>query len=160
MIYFRKVFFDLPVTHQQVERGLRKVAAKRLTSLDFKSSTSDFKSDKYFLGLEGRKDIKFTRVRTSLERLVPKIIISLSKNTDQNYYRLRLTWGWAFFFMLLALVLLLTIYGAIAGSVNTDGLFATFGFCIVYIGLVFWEMERTNSKVNKAVKTVLIDTAE
>lgn len=58
-------------------------------SLDFKFKAVDIGTDKLFYGLESYKDLKFTRLHTSFEFFLPKLIVSLSKDPNANFYRIR-----------------------------------------------------------------------
>lgn len=88
MIYFKKIYLDNP-NKEQVEKAIRKLALKRTSSLDFTSSGMITGTDKRFLGSEGKTQTKFTRVRYSIENLLPKFIISFPKSEDAQYYKLR-----------------------------------------------------------------------
>jgi hypothetical protein len=91
MLYFKTVPFPNGVKQPDVEKALRSYALKRISSLDFKSSTINVGIDKLFLGLEGKNSLNFTRLRTSFESLLPKLIINLSKDPAATAYKIRLS---------------------------------------------------------------------
>ena len=88
MIYFKKINLTNP-DKEQVEKAIRKLALKRTSSLDFASSGMITGTDKKFLGLEGKTQTRFTRIRYSIENLLPKFIISFSKSTGAESYKIR-----------------------------------------------------------------------
>src|SRR4051812_31594949 len=107
MIYFKSV--QLPGNEKQVlEKAMRKVAIKRMRSLDFTSAEHNMGSEKLFLGLDDNQNVKFTRLHTSLEKFLPKIIISFPKDETISGYQLRLGVFPTCLFVLLAIGLLAT----------------------------------------------------
>lgn len=88
-MYFRTILLPLDLNQSQAEASLRKASMKEKISLDFKFHTVNIGTDKMFYGLEDDKDLKFTRLKTSFEFFMPKLIISLSKNSSAKNYRIR-----------------------------------------------------------------------
>ncbi len=156
MIYFKSV--QLPDNERQVlEKAMRKVAIKRTGSLDFASAEHNMGAEKLFLGFDDKRDIKFTRLHTSLEKLLPKIIISFPKDSTGSGYRLRLGFFPTFFFVLF--VLLFLILG-ILGLVNHDSydvdnydvIVVPVFFLGVFILLVWLELKLVERQMKKAVE--------
>ena len=87
MIYFKKVNLN-GADRQRIETAIRQFAVKRNTSLDFQSSATCIRQEKYFLGLESESNLTLTRIRTPFERLLPKLIFQFSKE-DFNKYKVR-----------------------------------------------------------------------
>lgn len=63
MLYFTKIPVD-DSSLLNAEDAIRKYSLKRHILLDFQSSSSNIKEDKYFLGNENINDLKITRIRT------------------------------------------------------------------------------------------------
>src|ERR1700754_4862268 len=74
---------------EEIERGIRRFTFKRHIRLDFHSSVTYMKEDKYFFGIETFRDIQLTRIKTPLERFLPKLIFSFSKEESFMTYRIR-----------------------------------------------------------------------
>jgi len=91
MLYFKKIYLPNDLEKQDLEKGLRSRSLKRSQMLDFVFETTNTGTDKYFLGNEGKKDLKLTRIKTSFESFLPKIIISFPKETAEQYYKFRLS---------------------------------------------------------------------
>jgi len=62
MFYFayQKLYGLAP---ELVEKAIRSFSLKRHTALDFKGASIAGREDKYFLGLDGSRDLKITRIR-------------------------------------------------------------------------------------------------
>jgi hypothetical protein len=88
-MYFKTIPLPFDLNQSQAEAYLRKASIKESMSLDFKLRSIDIGTEKKFYGLEGKKDLKFTRFKTSFEFFLPKLIVSLSKDSSANYYRIR-----------------------------------------------------------------------
>ena len=146
MIYFIKTYFQNDEEKQRAESSLRKSALRRHTSLDLQSSVW-IGTDKLFLGLEGSKEIKFTRIRTSFEKILPKLIINLPK--DRVYYQIRFSLLSTVVFLLMSFALVLTISSLIAGRIKVEKLL-TFGiFCSFYLLLLLIELRLTKARIKK-----------
>jgi hypothetical protein len=152
MIYFKKLSFQKDSDKQTFERALRKFAIKRHTSLDLQSSSTDVGTDKSFLGLEGKKGLKFTRIRTSFERWLPKLIISLPKDAGLNYYRVRLTILSTLVLVMLTLLFILALVSLIWGKM----IIGNFGIISIiyggYLSLVLLELSLTKGRVKSSIK--------
>ncbi|RZM12473.1 MAG: response regulator, partial [Pedobacter sp.] len=68
---------------------MRKRSIKRNLPLDYLSAQSDIASDKLFIGYDGKKNVQFSRLRTSLERFLPRVVIVFSKDPTVFEYKLR-----------------------------------------------------------------------
>jgi len=151
MMYFTKTYFNSDSEGQQMEVALRKFASKRHTSLDFQSSSTDIGTEKRFLGYEGKKDLKFTRLRTSFEKYLPKMIISLPKDTNQNYYKIRLSFLTTVVLGIFSACFVLTVALIIVGKITLGGFFAILMLYVVYLLLIYLELKLTNSRIEGVV---------
>ncbi|MBD1366004.1 hypothetical protein IDJ77_19480 [Mucilaginibacter sp. ZT4R22] len=154
MFYFKKVYIN-DLSKTEVERLLRKASLKRVDSLDLISASTDVGTDKLFLGFIGKSALLFTRLHTSLERFLPKLIIKLPLDTDECYYQLRLKSLSAIVCFVLALLLMLSLFQTVTGEINVDGFFTVLLICIVYFGLILLEVKITSSRINKALSQLL-----
>lgn len=153
-MYFKTIPLPSDLNQPQAESFLRKASIKESMSLDFKFKAVDIGTDKIFYGLEGKKDLKFTRLKTSFEFFMPKLIISLSKDPAANYYRIRLGAISIAIIGLLGFAVFTGLVGILRGT--TD--FATFSPFLIIIGiyalLFFFEINITVHKINKALSKV------
>jgi len=150
MIYFKsmQVYGN---ERQLLENALRKAAIKRVRSLDFQSAVYDMGMDKLFLGLDDTRDVKFTRLRTSLEKFFPKIIISFSRDKTSSEYRFRLSLLSTCVFTILLMVLLLSIVLAAIDHENYEAIVEMLLPMGLFILLTFFELKIVNSRIRKAV---------
>ncbi|WP_295796373.1 hypothetical protein [Mucilaginibacter sp.] len=156
MIYFKSV--QLPCNEKQLlEKAMRKVAIKRTRSLDFASVAYNTGAEKLFLGLDNKRDVKFTRLHTSLEKLLPTIIISFPKDEADSRYRLRLGFFPTLFFALFVLlflipgVLWLINHDSYDGD-NYDVIVVPVFFLGVFILLTWLELKIVDRQMKKAVE--------
>ncbi len=149
MIYFKKVHFDYN-DRAGIEAALRKVSLKRGRALDWESTNSNIGSDKYFLGYEGKDALSFARLKSSVE-ILPKIIISLSKNPTDSYYKFRLALLPFILYCFLLMVLLVMIISLISGRTDFEGFIAAALFPIILIALFFLELKLTSVMISKAI---------
>jgi hypothetical protein len=158
MFYFKKVY----VTHlskTEVESLLRKASLKRINSLDLTSASSDVGSDKLFLGYNGKSALFLTRLHTSLENFLPKVIIKLPLDTDECYYQLRLKGLSAVISIALALVLAFALFQTSAGEASIDALLTMLLICVIFSGLLLLEIKITSTRINKALSQPLTPTS-
>lgn len=153
-MYFKTIPLPLEVNQPQAEASLRKVSIKESMSLDFKFKAVDIGTDKMFYGLEGKKDLKFTRLKTSFEFFMPKLIVSLSKDSSDNYYRIRPGAISMAIIGLLGFGVFTGLVGILRGTTDL----ATFSPFLIIIGiyalLFFFEINITSRKMNKALSKV------
>lgn len=154
MIYFKTIAFPDDLTQDKMETALRKSAIKKTTILDFKSATIDVGRNKDFLGYENNKSLSFTRTKTSLEFLLPKIIISLSKDNQATNYRIRLSAIPFMFCLLLGMGVLVTFIGLLKGIVLFGQLSPLFIAGILFFLLLMLELKITNKKVANCLKNI------
>ncbi|MEP6612743.1 MAG: hypothetical protein ABJA76_12685 [Mucilaginibacter sp.] len=151
MIYFKSV--QLPDNEKQLlETAMRKVAIKRTRSLDFTSAEHNMGSEKLFLGLDDKRDVKFTRLHTSLEKLLPKIVISFPKDETNSGYRLRLGFFPTCLFVFLAMGLLATGLSALINHEDYAAMVAPVFFLGVFIFLIWLELKIVDRQMKKAVE--------
>lgn len=153
-MYFKTIPLPLDVNQPQAEASLRKVSIKESMSLDFKFKAVDIGTDKMFYGLEGKKDLKFTRLKTSFEFFMPKLIASLSKDSSVNYYRIR---PGAISMAIIGL-LGFGVFTGLVGILRGASDLATFSPFLIIIGiyalLFYFEINITLRKMNKALSKV------
>lgn len=152
MIYFKRFYFKNDSERQEIESALRRFAIRKHTSLDFKSAATDVGTEKRFLGLEGKADLKFTRLRTSFERWIPKLIISFPKNSDQLYYKIRLSFLTSIVFGLFSVGFGVSLLSLLAGRASIEK-FSTVVIVVTgYLLLVLLEFEITKSRIRGVIR--------
>ena len=154
MLYFQTIPFPRDLKQPDIEKAFRKSAIKESLSLDFKRRVIDIGTDKLFLGLEGKTALKFTRIRTSFEFMLPKLIISLPKDQSATAYRIRFSAIPIAVIILLLVGLFAAILSLINGSNATEGLVSIFILSIVFFLLTALELKITKSSVLKALKLI------
>ncbi|MEJ7559535.1 MAG: hypothetical protein WKF66_14600 [Pedobacter sp.] len=152
MLYFKTVPFPHGTKQPDVEKALRRYSLKRTSSLDFKSSATNVGTDKLFLGLEGKNSLKFTRLKTSFEVLLPKLIISLSKDQTTAAYRIRLSAIPSALCILLLFGVVSIIIGLITGNAKLEGVIFVVAMIIVFTLLLKLEIRLLLSRVSKCIK--------
>jgi len=152
MLYFKKIVIT-DHTYNQVEASLRKVSSKRNSSLDMVSPYSDIGTDKYFLGREGKTALTFTRIKTSFEKVLPKLILELPYNTEVCYCQIRLSVISMVIFCSLSLLWALNFFVMVIGQTTFENFLVLSFFYLIYLGLLFLEIRLSTSKFYKAIKT-------
>ncbi|WP_288884172.1 hypothetical protein [Pedobacter panaciterrae] len=153
-MYFKTVHFPSNLNHAQVETALRKASMKETISLDFTSKSINIGIDKIFWGLERKRNLKFTRIRTSFEFFLPKLIINLSKNPSVNFYKIRpgalsiVVAGLLFFGLFTG------ILGVIKGRPNIESLILFSVLIVIYIALMLFELRVTASRAVKVLNQI------
>ena len=149
MLYFKTIeITGYDANH--IEKGLRRASLKRTSSLDMVSSVSDIGTDKLFIGYEDKKGLTFTRIKSSLEKFLPKLIIRLFKE-EPCAYKIRFAAPAALFFVGVICFFLLFIYAFFAGNISGEGLFYFTVFAVAYFLLIKFEIRLTTSRVDKAL---------
>lgn len=151
MLYFKKIIIP-GYTEQQLEAAMRKVSLRRTSALDMESAITDIGTDKLFLGYEDKKGLTFTRLKASPEKLLPKHIIRLKKDTGEAAYEMRLALMPTVLFVMLSIGWIINAVLTIAGKVPIDGFFTITMFCGIFLSAMFLDMKLTSSRVNKAIK--------
>ena len=150
MIYFKKI--ALPPTEMQIlEKAMRRVSLKRARSLDFTSAVTDIGSDRLFLGFEGTESVQFLRLRTSLEKFLPEIIISIPCKEIEGEYKFRYSLLSTVIFILLGLYLLLCLSKILLSNSLHDFLLIPLALFGGYFLLMLLELKIVTSRINKAV---------
>lgn len=149
-MYFKTVPLPPDLDHAQAEACLRKASLKESMSLDFRFKAVDIGTDKIFYGLEGKKDLKFTRLKTSFEFFMPKLIISLSKDSSANYYRIRPGAITIMVIGLLGFSIITCIAGLLMDTTDISNSSPLLFITSFYALLFFFEFKLTTSKVQKA----------
>lgn len=151
MLYFTKSSLD-SYPAENTENAIRKFSAKRHTSLDLKSSSPEKKEDKYFLGLEGKSDLKVTRIRTSFERFLPKVIVSFPKNRHFKEYKIRYSILSTVIITVLSIAVLLNIYWFLIDKEFENDFIPLALVFLTFIGLTIIEIKLTRLRIRKAIE--------
>lgn len=147
MIYFKKEYFNYD-DRANIEAALRKVSLKSERSLDWVSSKSDIGSDKYFLGHDGKNALSFTRIKSSVEFFLPKIIFSLPKKQTDAYYK----FGFAIFPFVFYCIFLFGLWSIIlSGEKNFENFIIGALLLIFPIAALILELKITAVKIKKAI---------
>jgi len=152
MLYFKTIDFPNYLTQSQVEAALRKSAIKKTSFLDFKSSIIDVNRNKDFLGFEGKRSLSFTRTKTSVEFLLPKLITNLSKEELTTAYRIRLGVAPFCIFLVISFAILIVLISLINGINNLEAAVFFFTGAIIFLLLLALELKITKSRVLKSIK--------
>ena len=150
MLYFNKVTLA-EIDGAKVEAAIRKFAAKRHASLDLQSSATKIGTEKLFLGLENEKSIQVTRLRSTFERFLPKLIIKFDKAKGFSEYRIRfsLLSNIVIAFMLIA-VLFNVIYLINNQEVDSE-MASVFVYFFLFLLLTLVELRLTKAKLKSAI---------
>ena len=150
MPYFKKVQIE-NYTRSEAEAALRKVSLKRTSPLDFSSAITDIGSDKLFLGYIGKSALTFTRLRTSVEKFLPKLVIKLPLDGEDCYYQLRLSVVSATVFILFTFGFLIAFAGILSGNTEIGGLLSAAIFLGLYFALLAFEINIVSNRIKKAL---------
>jgi len=150
MIYFKKIQLIDP-GKKETELALRKVAIKSKSQLNKVSSKTNAGTEKLFFGFDGPDDVTFTRVRYFIEGYMPKLIISISKNNDDDLLKFKLGFESTCIFLGASLLL---ISALIAELSRQEWDSAAYGilFYSVFIALIWLEIKLTQRNIGKAVR--------
>ena len=151
MIYFKKTYFDNR-EKAGIEAAIRKSAIKCTSLINLETSTSDIGTDKYFFGFENKKALFFTRVRTSFERILPKVVFKLSKSEDEFFYGFRLGTITLLAFFLIGFGSIVNLAFVIAGKIPATDSLTPLLFLLILLGLIWLELKITSSKIQKAIE--------
>jgi hypothetical protein len=151
MLSLKKIYLPLG-EKQELEKAMRNAALKRLTSLDFKSSVTDIGTDKPFLGFESKEDVQFTRLRTSFEKYLPKVIISIPKNETDNEYKFRFSILSSVVVILWSLFFLLIVTTVLVQKGNYENILIGCIHIGLFILLTLLELRIVGTRIEKAIK--------
>lgn len=150
MLYFTSVRIS-GHSKDHVEHAIRHFSLKRHTSLDLQSSSTYIREDKYFLGLEGKNDVKIIRLRTPFERLLPGVILRFSKDQAFGVYKIR----YSLLSMIVFCSLLIGVLEMIVSLARDRS--SAFDFVplvilfLVFMGLTYLEIRLTQRKIQQAL---------
>lgn len=150
MLYFNKVTLA-EIDGTKVEAAIRKFAARRHASLDLQSSATEIGTEKLFLGLENEKSIQVTRLRSTFERFLPKLIIRFDKAKGFSEYRIRfsLLSNIVIAFIVIAVVLNV-IYSFNNRQIDSD-LASVVVYFFLFLLLTLVELRFTKAKLKSAI---------
>ncbi|SMC60653.1 hypothetical protein [Pedobacter nyackensis] len=152
MLYFKTVPFPGDVKQPEVEKALRKYALKKTSSLDFKSSTMNVGTDKIFFGLEDKTSLKFTRIKTSFEFMLPKLIISLPKDQMATAYKIRLSAIPFAVCLFISFCIFTVILGLLNGKTDAEATIFILVLAILFFSLLKLELKLSQLRVLKSIK--------
>lgn len=155
MIYFKKVYLD-EREKGTLETALRCYSLKRASRLDLQSSVSDAGQDKFFLGHIGKEDLTFTRIRTSFDRYLPKIIFSLPNSPKELYCRFRLSLFSTVVVSMLCLGIIMSIGYALIGDNDIWGVAELCFILGIYVLFGALELNITQTKIKRAMSAHLL----
>jgi hypothetical protein len=150
-MYFKTIPLPSELNQPQTEASLRKASIKETMSLDFKFKAIDIGTDKIFYGLEGKKDLKFTRLKVSFEFFMPKLIVSLSKDPSANYYRIRPGAISIAVIGLLGFAIFAGLVGILRGTTDFAAFSPFLIIIAIYALLFFFELKLTTLRVRRAL---------
>lgn len=152
-MYFKKIDLN-QVDSATLERCLRKVSLKRLSSLDIQSSVTISKEQKIFLGYEKPDELQFTRIRYSFERILPKLILSIAKAKEPvtAAYKIRLALISALMLLIILMGTLYGLYQLITGIAPIDTILRILILPALYFILLKVEMKLTQKTIEKALE--------
>jgi hypothetical protein len=151
MLYFKKTYLLDDSEKQDLEKGLRSKSLKRSQILDFVFETTNIGTDKYFLGNECKKDLKLTRIKTSFESFLPKIIISFPKETAVQYYKFRLSVLSTIILMVLTLLLFSCFLDLVINQKNAEAFLISMTLFLIYFLFILLELKITKNRILKSV---------
>jgi len=146
MLNIRTIHFADEAEKLHLEKAMRKYASKRSSPLDFLSAQTDFKTEKKFLGYEGKGTLQFTRLRSSFEKFLPKLIVQIPKTNEKNYYQIRLSWSSTIPIGFMVFLFVILVWGMVIGAKD---------FRIGYPLWTFAELHFTESKIEEALKATI-----
>lgn len=135
----------------ELEKALRKFAAKRDSNFDFLSSEVALGNDKFLLGYEGKRNVHFTRPRTFIDRYLPKLIIILSRNPTDLFYRIRFSNMSTAVLVLLGIGIIVGAISVFTGEGTLEALIYPPGFlCLFALGTLL-EYKLSALKIQRAI---------
>jgi hypothetical protein len=150
MFYFTRVHMAFH-SKDRAENAIRHFSLKRFTSLDLQSSSSYIREDKYFLGLEGKNDVKIIRLRTPFERLFPGIILSFPKDKQFAVYKIRYSLLSTIIFCFLLIGVLQMIVSLAMDRAHAFDFAPLIIAFLIFIGLTYLEIRLTQRKIQHAL---------
>ena len=155
MLNIRTIHFADEAEKLHLEKAMRKYASKRSSPLDFLSAQTDFKTEKKFLGYEGKGTLQFTRLRSSFEKFLPKLIVQIPKTNEKNYYQIRLSWSSTIPIGFMVFLFVILVWGMVIGAKDFRPMLGISIFCIGYPLWTFAELHFTESKIEEALKATI-----
>ncbi len=152
MIYFKKIPFQPNLNKQQMESAFRKTAVRQRHSLDLVRSSTDVGTKMLFLGYQSKKELTFTRIRTSFEALLPKLIINLPADPAADYYKVRFSFVTTLAFGLIAFAFIIGLSSLLTGRTEAADFAVILILLLVFYLLLLLEFKITYSRIAKAIK--------
>ena len=150
MIYFKRIEIQ-NADSNQIEELVRKHCIRRHTLLDLQSSVYQMPDpSKLFLGLEGKKAIQITRLKNTIERILPKMIIRIEK-VDFTFYRIRLSLLSSIIAIFLPIALLINLVNSISAKKIQEDLPIICFFNALFFLFCLFEYKKTNKIINNNI---------
>lgn len=146
MIYFHKIEI-LNIPRELIEKIIRASTSKRHISLDLLSSSTYIKGEKYFLGIESDKFIKIIRIKTPLEKILPRVIARFDKG-DFGSYTIRLCLISFLITVFLSIALVLNITFSIINRHWERDLVSVIILSMINLALIMIEIKFTKRKIS------------
>jgi hypothetical protein len=150
MIYFKKIQLIDP-GKEETELALRKVAIKSKSPLNKGSSRTDAGTKKLFFGFDGPDDTTFTRVRYFIEGYMPKIIISISKDNDDNQLKFKLDFVSTCIFLGASFLFMSDLIAELSHQEWENAAYVVL-FYSIFIGLIWLEIRLTQRNIDRAIR--------
>lgn len=150
MLYFNKVILA-EIDGTKVEAAIRKFAAKRHASLDLQSSSTKIGTEKLFLGLETDKSIQVTRLRSSFERFLPKLIIRFDKAKGFSEYRIRFSLLSNIVIAIIIIAIVLNIIYLFTNRQVDSDIASVFVYFFLFLLLTLVELRLTKARLKSAI---------
>ncbi len=151
MLYFKKVNIS-QYTPSEVEFCVRKESIKRTMPLDLDFSSINIGTDKSFLARGGKNGLTFTRIQTSFEKPLPKLVSKLSIEPQEAYYKIRLSTLATAVFIGFTLLWFSDLASTLLGGNPLEDFVKVSTIYMVYLALILLEYKLTISKVDKAIR--------
>lgn len=153
MIYFLKKNIT-GINSLQLEMSMRKAALKRNASLDLSSSIINIGVEKTFLGYESKNGLTFTRIKASVEKFLPKVIIKIEPGSENinSQYAIRLSAVSLIVFLVFNLSLLIALLIVIIHQNNVQNILGAAVVTMFYWLLLIIEIKLTQLKIKQTAK--------
>ncbi len=147
MIYFKKILIN-NCENDDLLLALRSASIKRYFYLEFTPSVN-IGTDKYFFGHEGIKHVFFTRIKTSIEKLMPKLIFKVNTVNSQCFFKIKFSVLSSLIILALIISWLFIGFQVIVKENTFDNFFFFSFICFICFGLSLMEYRLTCRKVRK-----------
>jgi hypothetical protein len=152
MFYFKKVILT-DYTQNELETALRKVSLKSKSSLDGVGSSTDAGTKYVFLGHEGKGGLTFTRIKYFIEKYLPKLIIKISPDANDCYYKLRFSLVSTIMLMIFSTLAFIILLALVFNPDRIEAVLPMLIFIAGYVLLILLEFKLTTKKIDRTLKS-------